>query len=432
MLVCVGLSHKQAPIGVREKVSIPKNELPDRLAALRAIPGVREAVLLSTCNRLEIFAEVDGRAAGFELLEQLGPAAAPHAVVRFEKDALLHLLRVASSLESMVVGEAQILGQLKAAVALAESLGTLGPKLTKAIARATGAARRIRAETAIGRGAVSLSGVAVQMARKVLGALAGKNVLLLGAGEMAQLAARELKGGGARDIWVANRSQANAATLAAEIGGTPVGMAELPVFLERADVVVCSSAAQEPVLTRDGLARILPGRRHRPLFIIDLALPRNVEPEVNELEDVYVYDLDDLERAALQNQNLRDGEVRSAEAILTEELERHFQEARERSSSSVLPRLRSHADAIAESEVLRSLGALGLSEQQEKSIRAMARAIVNKLLHAPTQNLRADAEGELHDAAARLFGLPHTGAEAAQPDAPPQRHANVIALRSHG
>jgi len=429
MLVCVGLSHKQAAIGVRERVAVPKNELPARLARLRALPGVREALLLSTCNRLEIFAEVESREVASELLEELGPAAAPHAVARFEKDALLHLLRVASALESMVVGEAQILGQLKAAAGLAESLGTLGPCLNKLLARAVGAARRVRTETSIGRGAVSLSGVAVQLARKVLGQLTGKSVLLVGAGEMAQLAARELRGDGAREIWVANRSREHAASLAQEIGGAAIGLAELPIYLERADVVVCSIASPEPLLTRALLAPILPQRRHRPLFVIDLALPRNVEPELHELEDVYVYDLDDLERASSQNRELREGELLRAEAIVLEELAAHLSEQRERAPGSVLPRLRSRADAIAEAEVARSLAALGLSAAQERSVRAMARAIVNKLLHEPTQRLRADAGGALGDAAALLFAL-DAPALAATPER--ERGADVIQLRGHG
>jgi glutamyl-tRNA reductase len=387
-------------------------------------------MLLSTCNRLEIFAEVSDRAVASDLLEQLGPAAAPHARVRFERDALLHLLRVAASLESMVVGEAQILGQLKTAAALSESLGTMGPTLSKAFARAVGAARRVRTETAIGRGAVSLSGVAVQMARKVLGALTGKSVLLVGAGEMAQLAAREIKGDGARNIWVANRSAQHAEALAAEIGGTPIGMGELPIFLERADVVVCSTSSPEPLLTRENVSRILPQRRHRPLFIIDLAVPRNVEPEVNELESVYVYDVDDLERTASQNLAQREGELQSAEAIVLEELTRHLAEMRERSAGAILPRLRSHAGAIAEAEVEKTIAALSLDEKQAKSVRAMAQAIVNKLLHHPTACLRKDSSEALSQAAAQLFGLHETTRDTTPTQ--PVRHAEVIQLRNLG
>ncbi|HYY53582.1 MAG TPA: glutamyl-tRNA reductase, partial [Myxococcales bacterium] len=198
-LICVGLSHRQAPIAVREQVAVRADQVEDRLRALKSLPGVREALLLSTCNRVEIFAIAETRAAGEDLLEMLGPVAAPHAVCRFEEDALRHLFRVSASLDSMVVGEAQILGQVKDAATQAQRAGALGPELSRALARATTAAKRVRTETEIARGAVSVSSVAVQLAHKLLGDLDGRSILVLGAGEMAQLAGRELRSAGARE-----------------------------------------------------------------------------------------------------------------------------------------------------------------------------------------------------------------------------------------
>jgi len=406
-LICVGLSHKQAPIAVREQVAVRPDQIEPHLRDLKALPGVREALLVSTCNRLEIFAIAETRAAAQDLLETFGPVAAPHAVCRFEEEALRHLFRVTASLDSMVVGEAQILGQVKDAALQAQRAGALGPELSRALARATTAAKRVRTETEIARGAVSVSSVAVQLAHKLLGNLEGRSVLLLGAGEMAQLAARELRSAGARELLMANRSPQHAEELAREAGGVPVSLAELPTLLERADVAICSTSASQAVVTRDMMAKALKARRYRPIFLVDLTLPRNVEPSANELENVYVYDLDDLERVAAQNRDLRAAHVGKAEEIVEEELKAFLTMSRERAAVPVLARLRAHAESLARAEAEKTLAALnGLDEKQQTTVRAMASAIVNKLLHTPTSRLRAEAgQGPLGDAAAELFGL---------------------------
>ena len=406
-LICVGLSHKQAPIAVREQVAVRPEQIEGHLRDLKALPGVREALLVSTCNRLEIFAIAETRAAAQDLLETFGPVAAPHAVCRFEEEALRHLFRVTASLDSMVVGEAQILGQVKDAALQAQRAGALGPELSQALARATTAAKRVRTETEIARGAVSVSSVAVQLAHKLLGNLEGRSVLLLGAGEMAQLAARELRSAGARELLMANRSPQHAEELAREAGGVHVSLAELPALLERADVAICSTSASQAVVTRDMMAKALKARRYRPIFLVDLTLPRNVEPSANELENVYVYDLDDLERVAAQNRDLRAAHVGKAEEIVEEELKAFLTMSRERAAVPVLARLRAHAESLARAEAEKTLAALnGLDEKQQTTVRAMASAIVNKLLHAPTSRLRAEAgQGPLGDAAAELFGL---------------------------
>src|SRR5260370_2647904 len=305
----------------------------------------------------------------------------------------------------MVVGEAQILGQMKDAWARAAEAGAVGPELQRSVARGVRVAKRVRTETEIARGAVSMSSVAVQLALKLLGDLAGKTVLLLGAGEMAQLAARGLKSEGAREILVANRSAQAADEVAREVDGVPVSLAELPALLERADVALCSTGATHAVVTREMMQRALKARRYRPIFLVDLTLPRNVEPSTNELENVYVFDLDDLERVAAQNRDLRGAHIEKAEAIVEEELRAFFAQLRER--GSVLARLRAPAEALAKAEAERTLAAAqGLDEKQQKSVRALSSAVVNKLLHAPTARLRAEAgQGPLGEAAAALFGL---------------------------
>jgi len=407
VLVCVGLSHKQVPIGVREQIAVSSEQLADRLARLKAIAGVREAMLLSTCNRLEVFAIADARTVADDVLRDLGPLAAQHAVTRFEDEALLHLFRVTASLDSMVVGEAQIQGQVKEAYARAQEAGVCGPAFARALSAALSAAKRVRTETAIARGAVSVSSIAVRMAQKVLGDLSGRAVLLVGAGDMAQLAARELHACGVSSLLVANRSSAAAEALAKDVSGIAVSLLELPALLERADVVLCSTASQQPIVTRDLVSRVIRARRYRPLFLIDLALPRNIDPAVNQLENAYVYDLDDLERVAAQNRGLREQEVQRAEAIVLEEITAYARAKQERAAVPVLARLRAHAQALADAEVERTLAVLApLSERQQKSVRAMAAAIVNKLLHGPTSRLRGEQGGPLADAAAELFGIP--------------------------
>ena len=405
--ICVGVSHRQAPIALRERLAVSATQLPDRLRQLRGLPGVREALILSTCNRLEIFAAADSREIAGHIQRTLDPAAAPLAACRFDEDALRHLFRITASLESMVLGEAQILGQVKEAAAMARNAGTLGPELQRVIERASGAAKRVRTETEIARGSVSLSSVAADLAHKLLGELDDRSVLLIGAGEMAQLAARELRAQGAKELLVANRGLAKAEELAREVDGVAVSLVELPALLARADVVICSTGSEQYLITRELVAQAFKARRYRPLFLVDLSLPRNVEPSANQLENVYVYDLDDLERVAAQNLGLRQSQIGRAEEIVEEELRALLAQAHERISVPVLARLRAHAEAVACAEVERTLAALrGLDDRQEKSVRAMAKAIVNKLLHAPTARLRAEAgQGPLAEAATELFGL---------------------------
>jgi len=405
--ICVGVSHRQAPIALRERLAVPATLLPDRLRQLRRLPGVREALILSTCNRLEIFAAADSRGIAWNIQKTLDPAAAPLAACRFDEDALRHLFRITASLESMVLGEAQILGQVKEAAALARSAGTLGPELQRVVERASSAAKRVRTETEIARGSVSLSSVAADLAHKLLGELADRTVLLIGAGEMAQLAARELRAQGAKELLVANRGLARAEELAREVDGVAVSLDDLPGLLARADVVICSTGAEQYLVTRELVAHAVKARRFRPLFLVDLSLPRNVEPSANELENVYVYDLDDLERVAALNRGLRQAHVGRAEEILEEELRAHLAQTHEREAVPVLARLRAHAEAVACAEAEKTLAALrGLDDRQQKSVRAMASAIVNKLLHGPTARLRAEAgRGPLAEAATELFGL---------------------------
>lgn len=424
-LLLVGLSHHTAPVAVRERVAFSGDALREALGTLRELPGVDEAMIVSTCNRLEIYAAAPprgsaavGRIRGF--LEDHAPGIDPHLYERRGVAAIRHLFRVCSSLDSMVVGEPQILGQVKEAFAQAEEARVLGGTVSRAVRKAFSVAKRVRTETDVGRAAVSMSFAAVELAKKVLGDLEGKRVLLVGAGKMSALAARHLMSAGCREVAVVNRSPERARELAAEVGGVAHPWEELDQRLVEADVVVCSTAAPTPILGIDRMQRIRKKRRHRPLFLIDLAVPRDVDPKVNDLEDVYLFDVDDLDTVMEENRRSRQSEAYLAERIVEEEAEA-FYAAVWSEAEPLLRRLRLQAEAIAQAEVAKTLGRHGdgLTDAQRESVEALARAVVNKLLHQPTQQIREAGlrnDGALLDAAATLFDLgPRPGVELPAP-----------------
>ncbi|MFZ5469060.1 MAG: glutamyl-tRNA reductase [Myxococcota bacterium] len=412
-LFCLGLSHKSAPLAVRERLALSEEGQAGLLQVIaQRLP---EAMLVSTCNRVELYAAAPNEEEALAVLrEHLAAAggleALEHLYQRAGEEALRHLFRVAASLDSMVVGEPQILGQVKDAFELARRVGAARGELARACAAAFVSAKRVRTETGVGRAPTSMASAAVEMAKKLFGRLAEKTVLVVGAGEMAELAARHLKAAGATQLLVTNRTHARAEELAALVGGTPEPFSELTALLVPADVVICSTASPTPIFTPANVAPHLKARRHRPLFMVDLAVPRDIDPAVHELEGVYAYDVDDIQRNVAENSAARAAEAAKAEAIVSEELSR-FQRARAvRDGLPVLGLLRARADELARAELERTLAVLaaeGSSDKAMKSVEAMASAIVNKLLHQPTATLRAvGPEDEvLADAAARLFGI---------------------------
>lgn len=427
-LLCVGLSHKSAPLEVRERLALTEPRQLELLTALAREP--QEAMVVSTCNRVELYlaapsveqASEEVRAA---LCGVAGTDAAAHLYEHRGEAALVHLFRVAASLDSMVVGEPQILGQMKDAFERAQGAGVARGELARACGAAFGSAKRVRSETEIGRAAVSMASAAVNLASKIFGGLSGKAVLLVGAGEMAELAGRHLASAGASRIVVANRTLSRAQELAEVIHGTACPFETLHEELVHADVVVCSTASPTPIFTRESVARVLKPRRHRPLFMVDLAVPRDIAPEVNSLEGVYAYDVDDIEKVIAENSAARLAEASKAEVIIAEEVARFSRSRAVREGVPVLAQLRKRAEQIARAEVAKTLGALGeaLTDKQKKSVEAMAQAIVNKLLHEPTARLRAvpqDGVNRLAGAAAELFGLePGEAASSPAPARPP-------------
>jgi glutamyl-tRNA reductase len=410
-LLCLGVSHRSASVELRERLALPEARQAELVVR---VAGEDEALLLATCNRVELYVasrdpdEAKARALGL-LTDIGGPDVLPHLYEHRGEAALVQLFRVAASLDSMVVGEPQILGQVKEAFELGQKAGAVKGELTRAVSGALFCAKRVRTETGIGRAAVSMASAAVALASKVWNGLKGRPVLVVGAGEMSSLAARHLADAGA-PVTVTNRTLARAQALAQEVGGTARPLEDLGALLLAADVVVCCTAAPRAIITRALLGPVVKARRHRPLFLLDLAVPRDIEPSVNELPEVFAYDVDDIQQVVAENAAQRAAEAARAEALVAAEVAR-FQKARlVREQVPVVAQLRSRAEAIARAEVERTLGKLGeLDEKQRRSIEAMGLAIVNKILHQPTVRLRSvvedDAAERLADAAAELFGL---------------------------
>ena len=406
----VGLSHKSAPVAVREKVALSGDDLKAALLDLRNAQGVREALVVSTCNRVEVYVYADGLEPGRRFFLDRTAAADGHLYERSGREAVRHLFRVAASLDSMVVGEPQILGQVKEAYGVASSAESAGTFVSRLCNRAFAAAKRVRSETDIAKGAGSVSQVAVELVEKIFGDLKGRSVLLVGAGKMGALSAKALRDLGCDRILVANRSPERARSLALEVGGQAEPWETLESLLALADVVIVSTGAPNYVVTRDLAAHVMKARRQRSVCFIDLAVPRNVDPALSELPNVYAYDIDDLQKVVRETHQARAEEAIRAEAIVEAEVMGFFHERETRAALPVLAALRRRAEEIARSEAERTLAHVGelLDEKGKRSVEAMAQAIVNKLLHGPTARLKeaaASGDSDLPGAAAELFGV---------------------------
>ena len=417
-VIVVGLNHRTAPVEARERLAVAPEALDEALTELRAMPGLDEAVLVATCNRVEVYAatgDVDGARENLQRYFSTHGAAPEHLYVRAGAEAELHAFRVCASLDSLVVGEPQILGQVKEAVAAAQTSGASGAALGALMRGAFKAAKRVRSETGIGAGQVSVASVAVDLARGIFGELRDRQVLLVGAGKMALGAARSLVNQGAR-LAVANRSFERAEALAREHRGTAHPLTDLGMLLQHADVVVCSTASRGFVLTRDDLHAAMRGRRGRALFLVDVSVPRNVDPRAGDLDSVYLYNVDDLERIVAEGGAARSDAKGAAERLVEEELSGW---RRERSVASgagpTIAAIRRRFKDAAAAELDRSLhGRLKhLSDADREALGAMLDAAVSKLLHPSTAALRESAgtpEGDaLARAARRLFGVDEGG-----------------------
>ena len=417
-LVVAGLSHKNAPVELREQLALEEDKLRELLREVAAGGAAREAVVVSTCNRVEVYAVADvpdeARAAVFrQLCRHRGvDQAAVEAVLytHVEGDAVRHAFRVTASLDSMMIGEPQILGQVKDAFALAQACETVGPTLHTLFTQAFAVAKKVRTETEIARHAVSVSFAAVELAKKIFGGLAGKAILLVGAGKMSELAAKHLVEQGAFPIYVANRTWARAQELARALAGTPVPFEELDAALAGTDIVITSTAATEPVVTLPRVQQAMQGRRSRPLFFIDIAVPRNVEASVDTLDDVYCYDIDDLHQVVDANIRERLREAQRAEALVDREVAKYLARLGDVEVIPTIVSLRERLEEIRAGEVKKTLARLqGASPETREALEALSAAIVNKILHAPITKLRessrAGASRSWLDLVHELFAL---------------------------
>jgi glutamyl-tRNA reductase len=411
-ILVAGVSHHTAGVSLREGLAFGATELPQALPGVRDALGVPELMILSTCNRVEVYAAGDEAALAAVLawLRERGGADAAADLYHFTgEDAARHAFRVAAGLDSLVVGEPQILGQVKDAYQAAEEAGTLGPLLTALRHRTLSVAKRIRTETGIGRHAVSVSHVAVELARKIFDPLRGRQVLVVGAGRMCALAARRLSQEGAQ-LAVLGRTAARAQELASALGGRPVQFDAMRDELARADIVISGTAAPGTVIARSDVEAARAARGGRPLFIIDIALPRDVEPSARTLAGVFLYDLDDLKVVAGANLKARQREAGQAEALAAREAREFAAVQRSRAATPLLVELRRRGDLIRRQEIERARRRMGeLTPEQENALEAVTSAIVNKLLHAPTVCLKEMARQGEDPAQAllvrALFGL---------------------------
>jgi glutamyl-tRNA reductase len=406
----LGINHKTAPVALREKVAFSEDRLVAALRALRQESGIAEVVILSTCNRTEVY--WTGHASGDELTEWLerhhgnNLDLASSLYIHQESGAVQHAFSVASGLDSMVLGEAQILGQLKDAYRVAKELGSTGPMLNKLFQAAFSAAKRVRSETRIGANAVSFAGATVSLARRVYSNLSAHSALMIGAGEMNALTARHFVSAGVKRIVIANRTLSKAQALASELKGHAADLANLEKELSEADIVIACTGSPTPLITKRAAETAIRARRRRPIFMVDMSVPRNIDPSVTELEDVYLFSIDDLQQLVDENLQQRAEAAGGAKSLIEEEVARFLAETRVQDAGPAIRVMREQAEAIRQQTVDQARRMLSSGKPQDEVIEYLANTLMNRLLHGPTQALRQAAElanRELAEALARLL-----------------------------
>ena len=417
-LTLLGINHRTAPVEVRERMNIPEARLGEAVSDLVHRAGIREGMILSTCNRVEVTTsaedEVDAESIIHRFLADhhhcnLGQFS--HFFYRLrQQDVVKHLFRVASSLDSMILGEPQILGQIKRAYATARTAGGMDGTLNDVVSQALAVARRVRRETALGSAAVSVSYAAVELAKKIFGGLQGKTVFIIGAGKMSELAAKHLLSSGASKILVSNRTPSRAEELAAAFHGTAVPFEQLYEYLSQADIVISSTGSPQTIINKSQVEKILSARRNRPIFFVDIAVPRDVDPTVNELDNVFVYDIDDLGHVVEANKKQREREAVWAEEIIQAEVQKTLRRLASRDVVPTIVALEDRLNHIRATEMERYQGRLGnLTPEQRQAVDALTRGIMNKILHGPITELKSGA-GEPENVALvrlihKIFGL---------------------------
>ncbi len=393
----VGLSHKTAPVELREKISFAEEAIPEGLEKLRA-QSIPESIILSTCNRVEILGECENSGKGIEIIKNFlatehGVALAdlePHLYLREGDEAIRHIFRVASSLDSMMVGEPQILGQFKNAFTVASEAKATGIILNRLMHKAFSVAKRVKTETGIARSAVSISYAAVELAKKIFDDLTDKTVMLIGAGEMCELAAKHLMQNGAKKMLVTNRTYSRAVELAQEFNGSAIRFENFIESLIRTDIIISSTGASHYILHHHDVKEVIHQRRNKPIFMIDIAVPRDLDPEINKIDNVYLYDIDNLQAVIDTNIEERQKEAEKADDIVIQEVQTFGRWLASLKVTPMIVLLRERLEQIRKEEFNKTLPRLnGISEKERKAIESMSMAIINKVLHGPMKALKS-------------------------------------------
>ncbi len=393
----LGVNHKTAPVQVRERFAISESRLPEALGKLTSMEGVEEGMIVSTCNRVEIFARSRNGHCDLQqfVRDYFGFGTGEFESYIFEHrdiEAVKHVFRVASSLDSMVVGESQILGQVKEAYATARALGTVNSQLDQLLTRAFAVAKKVRNETTIASSSVSIASVAVELAEKIFGSLTGKSVYLVGAGKMCELAARHLIAHGAKKIFVANRTYDRAVALADKFEGEAIPFERLYDTAPWADIIISSTGAPHAIFRKEHGEKFLQARKNRPMFFIDIAVPRDIDPGLNDLDGIFVYNIDDLQQVVQSHLGDRRKEAVRAELLVDEEVRKFEQRAQTAEVVPTIVSLQQHLENLRQAEIDRVRGRLGnLTPEQEMAVEALSRGIINKIMHTPITTLKSAA-----------------------------------------
>jgi len=423
-LIVIGLNHKTASIDLRERMAFAEDQMETALHQVKSLPSLRENMILSTCNRVEIYAAVRETEKAVLDLKHFLSQYHGLPLKDFEKnlysfmgeEAVKHIFRVASSLDSMVVGEPQILGQIKSAYEMAVESKTSGIILHRLLHRAFHVAKRVRTETKIGDSAVSVSSVAVELAQKIFETLEKKTVLLIGAGEMCELAARHLVSGGVEKVWVTNRTYERAVSLAQEFKGEAIPFDEMNQGLKKVEIVISATDSPQYLIRHDQMAKVIKERKQKPVFFIDIADPRDIEPSVGEIENVYLYNIDDLKKVADENIKDRGKEAQKADTIVQDEVIKFVNWYHSLEITPTIVALRNKFEEIRKKELEKTLALHpNLSDKEKKSLEALTSAIINKILHTPSTLLKQSNEEAMMDfyldILRTLFQLPEASPE---------------------
>jgi glutamyl-tRNA reductase len=413
-LFALGINHKTAPVEIRERVAFTPEKLPQAFSELTATNGVNEVAILSTCNRTELYCGIEGDDSApvrdwFSRFHNLKlEDVEPYFYAHPDRHAVRHILRVASGLDSMVLGEPQILGQMKQAYSTANNAGTVGQLLNRLFQHTFTVAKQVRTDTAIGASPVSVAFAAVSLSKQIFSDLSDHTALLIGAGETIELVARHLHESGVGRIIVANRTVEKAHNLAQEFGGYAIALSEIPDHLQEADMVISSTASQLPILGKGAVETALKRRKHRPMFMVDIAVPRDIEAQVGELEDVYLYTVDDLQEIIQEGLRSRQEAAQQAEEIIDTQVTHFMAWLQSLGAVDTIRDYRTHVETMRDELLQKHLTQLHKGQDPEQVMQELARQLTNKLMHAPCSNMKQagyDGRAELLVAARELFNL---------------------------